>query len=80
MLTTDATPRVPVAIDPHAGHSHPHSHPHEAPRRVPTPAAAAARRRSLARPSLFLASALDRLLIAIVLVGLLWIAVLWAVA
>lgn len=39
-----------------------------------------ARRTDSVRPSLFLASALDRLLVAIVLSGLLWIGVVWAVS
>lgn len=64
---------APVSVEPVPPHDHAHTsgHAHGA-----APAVAGSRRRVGER--FFLASALDRMALALLLVGLIWLAVLWA--
>ncbi|WEK50603.1 MAG: hypothetical protein P0Y66_00365 [Candidatus Kaistia colombiensis] len=69
----------PVSAGGHGhNHEHGHAHSHE-------PAAPARREPSDALPrsyerSMFLASAIERLVIAVLLVGLIWLGIFWAVS
>jgi hypothetical protein len=60
-------------------HDHPHAHDHAAHRAATSPAAAAAAAPRV-RHSMFLASAVERLGIAVLLAGLIWAGILWAIA
>jgi ABC-type Zn2+ transport system substrate-binding protein/surface adhesin len=75
-----------VSADPHHGHDHPHSHTHTGHSHADHDHAAhAPASREIAMPrsykrSMFLASALERLVIAALLSGLIWLGISWAVS
>lgn len=75
---------IPVSADPHHGLDHSHAHAGHA-HADHDHAAHAPATREIAMPrsykrSMFLASALERLVIAVLLSGLIWLGISWAVS
>ncbi|MCX5577971.1 hypothetical protein [Kaistia terrae] len=77
---------IPVSAAPHHGHDHPHAHDghaghshghHHAAHPPATHEIAVPR---AYKRSMFLASALERLVIAVLLIGLIWLGIIWAVS
>lgn len=63
--------------DPLHGHSHGHAHPAEHDHAAPHDVVAIPR---AYKHSMFLASAIERLVIAVLLIGLIWLGIFWAIA
>lgn len=83
MATKDGT--IPASAHSHDhhhdhghGHAHPAGHDHAAPKTASRDVAVAIPRAY--KHSMFLASAIERLVIAVLLIGLIWLGIFWAIS